>query len=287
MEFRCEDLAAHGLRLVPPSAAEFDALLQDIRGRMETAKPSHPPMPNPFRSPIPEQDRETAAILLNSSGQGIWSMRFVWRFEDGTQNPSVRSGTIRARAPNMLLEGWAAKLTAIMPGSKRYLAGGYAYGDNRDAFPALKHWALPAFSDIEEHGSPSHPQRVTLSLDGAFFPDGTFVGPNRYHLWEQVVFAAEEQQGVSQLVRELRKVGEPTDAILEKVAAVTGPAPGVHDRPMRVVPGRDHPEAYRVAARRQIATQVAWVRATLGDELAVQTLAAWPDKPRPHFRRLS
>jgi len=288
MEFRCEGLPEHGLPLVPPSSDEYETLLSDIRQRTEAAKPGLLPMPNPFRNPIPEKDRETAAILLNRSGQGISAMRFVWRFEGGPNQWSIRSGTILPGPPQMFPQNWPAKSLpqGIMPGSKRYLAAGYAFGDNSDVLPLLKHW-MPEFSEIEEHGSAPNPERANLSLDGVFFVNGGFVGANQYHLWEQVVFAAEEQRRVSELARERRNAGAPPEFVLDEIGTRTGPSPGFQDRPMRVVPGRDHPEAYRVAARQKIAQGIAGTRAMMGDELAVQTVIAWADKPMPNFRRLS
>jgi hypothetical protein len=109
MEFRCEDLAEHGLPLVPPSSDEYKALLSDIRQRTEAAKPGFQPMPNPFRNPIPEKDRETAAILLNRSGQGISAMRFVWRFESGPDQWSIRSGTILPGLPQTFPQNWPVR----------------------------------------------------------------------------------------------------------------------------------------------------------------------------------
>jgi hypothetical protein len=203
MEFRCEDLAEHGLQLVPPSSAEYEALLSDVQRRMEIAKPGFPPMPNPFRNPLPERDRNTAAILLNRSGQGIVAMRFVWRFEGGPEQVCIRSGTVLP-CPQMFPLNWPANFLApgIMPGSKRYLACGYAFGDNSDVLPALKQWKLPEFSEIEEHGSTPEPDQASLSLDGVFFADGAFAGANRYHLWEQVVFAAEERRSIGELAQD-------------------------------------------------------------------------------------
>jgi hypothetical protein len=174
-----------------------------------------------------------------------------------------------------------------MPGSKRYLAAGYAFGDNSDVLPALKHWKWPEFSEVEEHGATPNPQRAELSLDGVLFVDGGFVGANRYHLWEQIVFAAEERKRFGELARERRKAGAAAELVLEEIGALTGPSPGLQDRPMRVVPGRDHPEAYRIAARQKIAQGIAGTRAMMGDELAVQTVIAWADRPMPNFRRLA
>ena len=264
-------------------------MLLEIQRRMEAAKPGFPPMPNPFRNPVPERDRETAAILLNRSRQGITWMRFVWRFEGGPEQVSIRSGTILPGPLQVFPKNWPGEFLrhGIMPGSKRYLVSGYAFGDNSDVVPALKHWKPPEFSEIEEHSSMPNPEQASLSLDGVFFADGGFIGPNRYHLWEQVVFAAEEPKRIGELARERRNAGAAPALVLEEIAALTGPSPGFQDRPMRVVPGRDHPEAYRVAARQKIAAGIAGTRHLMGDELAVQTVISWADQPRPNFRRLA
>jgi len=93
----------------------------------------------------------------------------------------------------------------------------------------------------EEHGSLANLERASLSLDSVFFADGGFVGANRYHLWEQIIFPIEERKAISELARQLRNDGAAPQLILDKIQSLTGPAPGWNDQPMRIVPGRDHP----------------------------------------------
>jgi hypothetical protein len=77
VEFRCEDLRPIGVDLIPPSAPEYDALLADIRWRVDNPAEGSPPIPERMRASIDDEDRETSAILLNRSQFGIGEFRFV------------------------------------------------------------------------------------------------------------------------------------------------------------------------------------------------------------------
>src|SRR5262245_61590777 len=81
MEFLCQDLPQHGIRLVPPSSPEYDSFLADIQRRLAQQKDGIPQPPPQFRPRISEQDRATSAILLNHSSKTIAALQAVWYFE--------------------------------------------------------------------------------------------------------------------------------------------------------------------------------------------------------------
>src|SRR5580698_1937377 len=100
MEFHCEDLRQFGVELIPPSSPEYEPLLADIQWRLEHPVEGSPPMPEFMRGRIVEQDRETSAILVNNSQDGIAAIQQIrmLRRSDGRRstgstgpgaNPSV------------------------------------------------------------------------------------------------------------------------------------------------------------------------------------------------------
>jgi hypothetical protein len=81
VDFACEDLAEHGLVLVPPSSGAYEEFLADIQRRLGAPVDGSPPYPEKFRPRIFAEDHSTSAILLNLSGKTIVGLHAVWRFE--------------------------------------------------------------------------------------------------------------------------------------------------------------------------------------------------------------
>jgi hypothetical protein len=128
-------------------------------------------------------------------------------------------------------------------------------------------------------------KEVTLTLDGVFFTDGGFVGPNRKGLWEQIVFSAEAHLRLTKIEREGHDNGVAPQKILAEIETVTGPAT---DRPPAPPPpsGARTPETYAESALQRLAWQIGMSRKGQGDERTVYTLMDWGDAHLPHFRKL-
>jgi len=122
-----------------------------------------------------------------------------------------------------------------------------------------------------------------LALDGVFFTNGGFVGPNKGMLWDQVVSEADATMQVAQVARAGHFEGLAPEHIFAKIEEVTGPAP---DRGMAMAPGRNaDAEAWRRYALAKLATQIARMRQGQGDERAIYTLSDWAATELPKFRR--
>lgn len=297
MEFHCEDLPQYGVVLVPPTAAEYDSLVADIQRRLDHPVEGSPPLPESMRRRISEQDRETSAILLNRSRSGIAAIQQVWtlREESGrTYTSSIGGGT----NPSVLLPfGIPEKFLklygywhVILPGSKRYLSTrGEQLGDNSDVRPpgSEEVWSGGVVGAGGGGGSRSRGpmQEVTLTLDGVFFTDGGFAGPNRNGLWEQIVSNAEAHVRLAKIAREGHDNGVAPEKILAEIETVTGPAT---DRPPVPRPPRDGsaPEMYAESALQMLAWQIAMYRKGQGDERTVYMLMAGGEVQLPNFRKL-
>jgi len=158
-----------------------------------------------------------SAILVNRSQFGIAAVQQEWRFHkadfpgfDGL-TPTYRSIFGPGANPSVLLPfGLLPKQLklygywhVILPGSKRYLSpAGELIGDNSDVRPPEPDevWTGGGVRWGGAGGDRSYAavEKVTLTLDGVFFTDGTFIGPNRYQLWEQVTGRA---AAYAQLIR--------------------------------------------------------------------------------------
>jgi hypothetical protein len=296
MEFYCEDLPQHGVVLIPPSSPDYDPLLADIRRRIEHPVDGSPPIPESMRARISEQDREASAILLNRSQNGIAAIQQVWTFQEtigrsysssigGGSNPSVLLPFGIPERHLKLYGYWQV----ILPGSKRYLnANGEQAGDNSDVRPPAPDevWTGGFAGGRTGGGRRRGPmEKVTLTLDGVFFTDGGFAGPNRKGLWEQVVYSAEAHIKVANIARQGHEDGVPPEKILARIEAITGSA---SDRPPIPRPPSvgSNPEVYRESALQMLAWQIGRAQKSQGDERTVFMLMAWGDAHPPQFHKV-
>jgi hypothetical protein len=297
MEFHCEDFPQHGVVLIPPASPEYDLLVADIQQRIDHPVEGSPPIPESMRDRIIEQDRETSAILVNRSQNGIAAIQQVWRYQEangrtytssigGGANPSV---LLPFGIPERLLKLYGY-WHVILPNSKRYLsANGDQVGDNSDVRPPGPDevWAGGFGGGRAGRNRSRGPMKeVTLTLDGVFFDDGGFLGPNRKGLWEQTVRKAEAHLRLAAIARKGHDNGVAPREILAEIETTTGgPVPDVPSPPPAPVRGAT-PEMYGGAALQQLAWQIAMMRKGQGDERTVYMVRAWADAPVPNFRKL-
>jgi hypothetical protein len=286
------------VELIPPSAPEYDALLADIRRRVDDPVEGSPPIPERMRGRIEDEDRETSAILVNRSNLGIAAIQQIWYFRESGGRVYKHSTGPGANNPSILLPyGLSEKSLrlrgywdVILPGSKRYLSrNGGLLGDNSDVRP-------PAADELwtggmgggggRGGGSGGSIESVTLSLDGVFFTDGGFIGPNQGKLWEQVIARAGAHERLTRIAREGRDRGEAPLKILADIETLTGPAP--ERMPMPFLPrSMVDMDEFRKAALQKLARQIAMVRRQpSGDEFALQLVVGWGDARVPRFRML-
>ncbi len=128
-------------------------------------------------------------------------------------------------------------------------------------------------------------KEVTLTLDGVFFTDGGFIGPNRKGSWEQIVSSAKAHLRLAQIAREGHDHGDAPQKILSEIGAVTGRA---GDRPPMPSPpdGARTMEEYAESALQELAWQIGMTRRSQGDERTVDMLMTWGDARLSNFRKL-
>jgi hypothetical protein len=299
VNFLCEDLPKHGLVLVPPSSEAYGPLLSDIERRMANPIDGSPPFPEQLRPRIYPEDRATSAILLNRSSKTIAALHVVWRFETETGR-SYRQSQGMLSPQGLLLrfgrQDAHLKLHGywhtILPGSKRYLGQSGMAGDNTDVRPPApnEEWRGGMIGSTGRGGGNRREllRQVTLALDGVFFLDGEFVGPNADRLFEQTVADAEAHLTVGRIAREGHDQGRRPTEILAEIERATGPAP---DRPPMDLVFRNADateEEFRRAALQTVAYHLAMRRRFPQAPDAEQTVLmvmAWNDTVVPHFRK--
>jgi hypothetical protein len=219
-------------------------------------------------------------------------MQQIWTFEEvngRTYTASIGGGS----NPSLLLPFGIPETSlklygywhVILPGSKRYLSGnGEEVGGNSDVRPPGPNelWRGGIVGG-RAGGRRSHGpmKKITLTLDGVFFDDGGFIGPNRKGLWEQVVFGAEAHLRLAKIARQEHNNGTPPQKILAMIENVTGPAT---DRPPVPPPpsGAVTPEAYVQSSLQMLAWQIGMARKNQGDDRTVYMIMDWDAVPLPH-----
>jgi hypothetical protein len=292
MALVCDDLADYGVALIQPPAAEYSELLADIETRLQNRPPGAPPLADNVPA------ISASAILVNRSPVAIASVAYIWTFrrENGrTSTHSFSPGT----NPSVLLPfGLDERFRAIyafwhviFPGSKRLMtSSGFLIGDNTDVRPPVgdELWHGGSFSfGGGSSGRDEVLEPLKLTLDGVFFVDGGFAGPNRLGSWERTTFAAEACLECAVLAREARSKGTPSDEFFLQVQTHTGqtdelrltpPPPSLDSEP--------DPERIRNFERQMVGRQVLSMLKHLDGQAIMARVEAWADAPAPKFHRL-
>lgn len=300
MDFRCEDLPQHGLRLVAPSSPHYAPALAYLRRHLDQPVNGAPPIPEHFRTRISEEDSSTSAILLNQNKKTIAALQVVWRFETVTGHTPRHSRQMLS--PQVLLLPFgnpesSLKLLkywhTILPGSKRYLSQSGMVGDNTDVRPPAPEEKWPGKGGIFGFGSGGGMnlrdpvKQITLSLDGVFFLDGEFVGPNREGQFEETVALAEAHMQVAKIAREGHDSGRAPAQILAEIENITGPAPEEFHAPPDTCQNGAKPEEFRRWALQRLAEEFTQEREFphYSDENLVARIMSWTEAVLPHFRK--
>ncbi len=288
MALVCEDLARYGAILIPPPAAEYFEVRADIEHRLHNRPVGGPPVE------VDAIDTAGSAILLNRSDVAIASIAYIWSFP-GRNGRIFPHRCLPGTNPSVLLpfglddrgRKFGAFWNTIFPTSKRLLrCDGSLPGDNTDVRqPAADElWHGGFFMSGGSRADDLKPLKLTL--DGVFFVDGGFAGPNRLGAWEQTVFAAEAYLKCGSLAREARRKGIPAAAFFDRVRTLTGQME--EDPPIPPPPDlnpRD-PEPIRKHERQWVGRQALDMRMRLGEEAAIARIEAWADAPVPKFHKL-
>jgi hypothetical protein len=169
------------------------------------------------------------------------------------------------------------------------------YGDNTDVRPpAADELSSGGFFRIGSGRRRDGREPLKLTLDGVFFVDGGFAGPNQLGAWDQVVAARETYLALAALARE---AGETADAQadffahVQQLSGLTGGEPRTGyalPPPRRPHPTRSGPdqESIRNYQQQRVARMALMLWESRGDAGAIAVIAAWQNAPGPEPRRL-
>ena len=298
--FLCEDLAAHGVVLVPRPDRDFVRLLAEILQRPSQRPQGIAPV---SESAFSRPNHEECAILVNRAEAAIASIAYVWSFRHLNGRVTTYS-RLPGTQPTVLLPFTMVGLpdrfrkthtywNTVPPGSKRLLtAEGDLIGDNTDVSAPAEDEGWPGKGGFVLSGRQRNigAQPLKLTLDGIFFIDGRFAGPNQLGSWDHLVAARDTHLDCA---LQARNAGATQAAQADffdqwqKLSGLTGDEPrrGPLFPPPRPPhpprPGGVHLEDLRRYQQESVARKVLMMRDRLGAAAALTAVAAWQDEPGP------
>jgi hypothetical protein len=289
MEYRWEDLPAYGVVLVPPSSPEYAGFLADIQKRLETPIPGSAP-----QFDFGDDPSAPTMILCNCSQTPIAALSWIWKFETDAGRPSGTSVLVSGN-PSVLtpfgLDEYTRTLYAywhvILPGSKRFIRGSRMFGDNTDVRPPHPDELWKGGSVFGAVGGTRRLvgplKSVTLALDGVFFLDGSFAGPDALYNFDRVTAYVEAHLQVAKIARDGHNQGLSPAVIFPRIEAVTGPDRGLPPPP----PPQGEKEDFLQVSMRRLASEISMMRQNgVGDDRVIYLLMSWTETPLPNFHKL-
>lgn len=227
-----KDLSEHGLVIISPSDRLFDeemsAFLGDAGGDLEP----HLRAVRPF-----------CIFLRNTGAQEVVAYKLKWELMDSggqvmtkyssTLNPAKLMGE---EVPDNVETG-----REIRPGNSRFIAWepslmnllhSHKHDQGKPATQSTQKRAtiLASLGEAIRRQTESITS-VTVSIDGAFFDDGTFVGPDADDTFAEVEGYVESKLDLARLIEDRKREGKSPAAIIEQIASDfknTDHGPGAH-----------------------------------------------------------
>jgi hypothetical protein len=232
-------------------------------------------------------------ILRNHSQEAIAALSWIWKFELET-GQSTRSSVTILGVPSILapfgLDERILKLhgywNVILPGSKRGIRGGSMFGDNTDVRPPQPDELWKGGGVGRGGGSrrlPGPLKSVTLAVDGVFFLDGGFAGPDTLQNFDRITVDVDAHLRVAEIAQDGYNRGLSPAVIFTQIEAVTGLDP----RPAQPSPPSPGGEwDLRQDRLRNLASQIGMMRQHGDDDRVIYRLMSWAETPLPNFREL-
>jgi hypothetical protein len=233
--------------------------------------------------------------LVNQAPVAIASLAYTWTFRTG-EGRDGQSFCLPGTNPSALLPFCLHDQTkrfdnfwnTIFLNSKRLITSeGIQYGDNTDVrAPAQDELWDGGFFGSGGGSSSYRGQPVKLTLDGVFFVDGGFAGPDTLGTWDRTALAREAYLACSALARQAHEKSAPSEAFFREMEEFTGYKFFTTTAPPQYPIGPPDLEAIRKHERWVVGMHIDWLRKRLGDEAAMTSIAAWRDAPAPKLHKL-
>lgn len=198
-----------GLMLIGPTSADFQQMADNVlQGRTDY---------------VFEQLRPYSVILQNTTQKIIVGYALRWEYlgPNGKRIPVDKTiGQVKALRDGLFPKSKSTYgMTAVIaPGSWRIVTPQSVVGsDTAVTSPALI--ANPEFVKFMAYKADKlqNAQNLTVSLDGVFFDDGTFVGPDRSAFFEVFQWELEAKQHLLEHILRAVRAGQDPDTVAAQI----------------------------------------------------------------------
>lgn len=277
MRHNAIDLPEHGLTIITASSPLFDAEMSKFLAH-----------PGEDLSKYVEALKPFCAFLVNNSGQNVVAYKLKWELmrSDGTAqtkfsstiNPAKLTGEDSPAAPPVKGElgpgmsrliTWEPSLANILS-SLRSQGAESAYRKKVTEFLTRMEEGLSQLT-----GSAAS---LTVSLDGAFFSDGTFVGPDTDNTFVEVQSYVEAKADLRRLVENGRREGKNTTEVLDQIRTAFD---NVNVAPSE----RPAPADLKAVFMKMHVDDLQRMRKALGDESSAEKITQLPRRDAPRLRK--
>lgn len=295
----CRGLEEFGVRLFGAADPEFFPRVEVLRKCWQAR--GIPPEPHPDVSFPTEQQLAYSAVMVNDSDQPI--VGYTLQVQCALDGRICFTYTLTGESSAVFFFGGlcgeslrdrrnerALFDNSIFPQSQRLWYRRHIVGDNSDVAirPPREGCIISLGASDDQRGEP-----ISYVLDGVFFADGSFAGPDEWGLWDEVVEYFRIRQELATTALAVQEVGGSIAQIYEALLAVAQPyvraaeqlpPPPPPPFPTERSPMADHA---RTQARRLIGRR--FLPAFPGlqtPEQAVSMVMRWTHSSPPVFRRL-
>ncbi len=227
MPLHVKDLPEHGLKLISPSDTSFDALSNALlRGRAgasaEALKPFSVFLKNNGKKSVIAYSVKWE--LTRPDGRvAAKTMNYVtpWAFT-GQTKPAARGHIIApnsARFVSLVIDSEAGNRELSFDGDDN-LTGVSLFKETNQLRQAQRERAQASQLEIL-NADLARSKGLKVSLDGAFFDDGTFVGPDTTGFFAKVKALRDARHDLLRQIADSVNRGQAGDALLREVEALT------------------------------------------------------------------
>jgi hypothetical protein len=268
VDFPTRDFPEHGIHLIGPSNPSFAKLAARlVKSKEGTTAADLPPY---------------SVFLNNTSGRSIVAYSIIWECVD------KKGSTVDKSLSNIIfyvfLHGDEAERNKVMAGAEGIIGPNSTWFISLD-LPARRVEGISE-GQIEESIFVSQAQeisrefsKVTISLDGLFFDDGTFLGADTTGFFTEVKSQMDAQYEVLSEVESGLRSGAKVEEILRKLEQIAGPPmPELGVSPSRT----EYMNFFRIL----FAKNVLGMKNVFGTDKAIEDVHQQLSKPWVHLRRL-
>lgn len=292
----CRGLEEFGVRLFGAADPEFSPRVEAIRKCWQAR--DIPPEPHPDVSFPTEQQLAYSAVMVNDSDQPIvgytlqvqcaLDQRICSTYTLTGESSAVFSfgglcgGSLRDRRNERALFD-----NSIFPHSERLYYRNHKIGDNSDVAirPPREGCIISLGASDDQRGEP-----ISYVLDGVFFADGSFAGPDERGLWDQVVEHFRIRKELATVALAVQDASGSAAQIYEALLAKAEPYIRAAEQwPLPPIRPEETPVADHARAEARQRIGMSFLPAPLGfgtPEQAVSMVMRWTHSSPPVFRRL-